>query len=455
MENEKALQKATLYTVMTTSFMSTFMGSSVNLALPSMSHTFGSSAIMTSWVVTGYLLASAVFLLPLGRVADIYGRRQVYLSGTVLYTVFSLATALSFSMPMLIACRILQGISAAMIFSTGMAILTSVYPPQKRGQALGLSVAVTYLGLSTGPVLGGIMNHYLGWRSIFFFTAVLGVIAAAGINARLQNDWRGAGGESFDTPGSLMYMTGLLAVLYGLSSVSGSHWSAYMLVAGIILLIAFVARELRIEHPVLQVRLFRDNKAFAFSNLAAMINYSATFAIGFLLSLYLQVVRGYSSQTAGFILLAQPLVMASLSPMAGRLSDRLDARRVASLGMGICALSLFLLVFVKLDTSPVWLVLNLLLTGLGFSLFTSPNTNAIMGSVAISQYGVAFFHPGHDAPGRPGRQHVHGNPVFGPFPGERAYERSLSSAGYKMHADFFYCIHGYMYPGGNIVPGRE
>mgnify|MGYP001110029384 FL=1 len=389
MVGDTSAERTTLYTVMTTSFMTTFMGSSINLALPTMGQEFGSSAILASWAITSYLLASAIFLLPFGRLADMHGRRRFYLLGTILYTLFTLATARAHSMQMVIVFRLLQGLSSAMIFSTGMAILSSVYPPHKRGRALGYSVAVTYLGLTIGPFLGGMMNHYLGWRSIFYLTTLLGLGAITGIQFWLRGEWAGARGEKFDAVGSLFYMLGLLAFLYGLSSISDSPWSPYLVVLGIILLVGFALWELRIEYPILQVRLFKHNTGFAFSNLAAMINYSATYAVTFLLSVYLQVVRGYDSQAAGLILLAQPLVMTVLSPLAGTLSDRLEPRLVASLGMGCSTLSLFFFIFISSTTAPFLLVANLLLAGLGFALFASPNNNAIMGSVPMRLYGIA------------------------------------------------------------------
>ncbi len=389
MVGDTSAERTTLYTVMTTSFMTTFMGSSINLALPTMGQEFGSNAILASWAITSYLLASAIFLLPFGRLADMHGRRRFYLLGTILYTLFTLATARAHSMQMVIVFRLLQGLSSAMIFSTGMAILSSVYPPHKRGRALGYSVAVTYLGLTIGPFLGGMMNHYLGWRSIFYLTTLLGLGAITGIQFWLRGEWAGARGEKFDAVGSLFYMLGLLAFLYGLSSISDSPWSPYLVVLGIILLVGFALWELRIEYPILQVRLFKHNTGFAFSNLAAMINYSATYAVTFLLSVYLQVVRGYDSQAAGLILLAQPLVMTVLSPLAGTLSDQLEPRLVASLGMGCSTLSLFFFIFISSTTAPFLLVANLLLAGLGFALFASPNNNAIMGSVPMRLYGIA------------------------------------------------------------------
>ncbi len=384
-----SLEQAALFTVMITSFMSTFMVSSVNLALPAMGREFGSSAVLTSWIVNSYLLATAAFMLPFGRLADILGRRKIYLVGTVSYILISLLIAISPSIQVLILFRIFQGMSAAMIFSTGMAILTSVYPPQRRGRALGYSVSVTYLGLSLGPVLGGFMNHQFGWESIFYFIALLGICAAALTRVYLKAEWAEAGDECFDSAGAILYIAGLLAVLYGLSSIASSVTARILVFAGLFILLGFVRWEMKTSRPILQVSLFIENTAFTMSNLAAMINYSATFAVTLLLSVYLQVVRGYSSQAAGFVLLAQPLVMAVLSPFAGILSDRIEPRTVASIGMGCSALSLFFFIFLQANTSPVWLVANLLLAGLGFSLFGSPNNNAIMGSVLPKYYGIA------------------------------------------------------------------
>ena len=387
--SDRSAEKTALFTVMTTSFMTTFMGSSINLALPAMGNDLGSNAVVTSWIITAYILASAIFLLPFGRLADIKGRRKVYLIGAIFYSLFTLLVPLANSVQMVIALRALQGLSAAMIFGTGMAILSAVYPPQRRGKALGYSVSVTYLGLSVGPVVGGMMNQHLGWQSIFYVSAVMGLAAVYGAYARLKGEWVGAPGESFDAPGALLYIFGLLALLYGLSSVESSHWAIYLAGAGLILLAVFVKWELKTDEPILKIQMFKNNLTFTMSNLAALINYSATFAVTFLLSLYLQVVKGYTSQTAGLILLAQPLVMALLSPLAGTLSDRMEPRKVASVGMACSAFSLFLFSFLQIDTSPILLVGILILAGFGFALFSSPNNNAVMSSVNIRFYGIA------------------------------------------------------------------
>ena len=372
-----------------TSFATTFIGSSLNLALPAIGNNFSSSAVILSWIVTSYILASAAFLLPVGRFADITGRRKVFLWGTILFTSFSLLCAVSWSNHSIIIFRILQGAAASMIYGTAMAILSSVYPSNKRGRAMGMSVTATYIGLSLGPVVGGAMCRYMGWRSIFIFTALISLSAVFFIIFYLKGEWIGAKGEDFDFKGSVLYMSGLVALLYGMSAITSANVAKYILITGIILLIGFIYCELRVEHPLIKMQLLTKNRGFAFSNLAAMINYSAITAIGFTISIYLQVIMGYGPQMAGLILISQPVVMALFSSYAGALSDRLQAHIVASWGMGLSALGLFIFIFLNAQT-PIWLiVINLALVGLGVALFASPNSNAIMSSVEPKFYGVA------------------------------------------------------------------
>jgi len=389
MNQDQSLKKYALMVAMGASFLTPFMGSAINLAVPSIGRDFNSSALLLSWVVTSYLLASAAFLVPFGRLADITGRKKIFLLGVLAFSASSLLCGLSWSIEALIFFRILQGVGSAMIFGTGMAILTSVYPPQERGRVLGLNVAVVYVGLSLGPVLGGWMNHNLGWQSIFYFNVLIGVYISFFAATKLKGEWAGAGGEKYDLAGAVLYSAGLVSFMYGISSIATSAWAKYILLLGLAVLIIFVRYENRVNQPVLEMRLFSRNATFAFSNLAALINYSATFAAGFLLSLHLQVVAGLNSQSAGLVLLSQPVIMALLSPLAGRLSDRIEPRVVSSWGMALTTLGLLIFCFISRDT-PIWLVMvNLALLGTGFALFSSPNSNAVMGSVEKRFYGVA------------------------------------------------------------------
>jgi EmrB/QacA subfamily drug resistance transporter len=388
MNQDPKLKKNVLIAVIMASFLTPFMGSAINLAIPSIGSEFDSSALLLSWVVSSYLLATAAFLLPFGRLADMRGRKKVFTLGVLIFSFSSLLCGLAWSIQALIGFRILQGIGSAMTFGTGMAILTSVFPPQERGRVLGINVATVYTGLSLGPVLGGAMNQHLGWASIFFLNALIG-LAALLAAARIKGEWADARGERFDVTGSALYMVGLVAFLYSFSSIATSVTAKYTLIIGLGLLVLFVRHEMKSKQPIININLFSHNITFAMSNLAALINYSATFAVTFLLSLMLQVVMGFSSSAAGMILLAQPVMMALLSPFAGALSDRVQPRIVSSLGMGLSALGLFLLSFVVKET-PVWLIVgNLMILGTGFALFSSPNMNAIMGSVEKRYYGVA------------------------------------------------------------------
>ena len=382
-------ERVTLLVVTGTAFLVPFIGSAINLALPLLGEEYDSSALLLGWVVTAYLLAAAALLLPFGRLADIIGRRKVFLSGLGFFTLISFLCSQATSVEMLVALRLLQGVAAAMIFSTSIAILTSVYPPTRLGKALGVTVASTYTGLSVGPVLGGWMNHVFGWRSIFYFIVVISLLATMFTAFWLKGEWRGAQGERYDLAGALLYVVGLTAFLYGVSSLSTSTWAWYAAGLGVVCLGLFVWFELGQEHPLIRMKLFVENITFAFSNLAAMINYSATFGLGFLLSIYLQVIMGYNSQTAGLILLSQPLMMALFSPLAGSLSDRIEPRKVATTGMLLSTIGIFVFVFLSQQTSIYLLISNLALIGLGFALFSSPNTNAVMSSVPPRLYGIA------------------------------------------------------------------
>ncbi len=388
---DRLMKRVTLFVVTLAAFLTPFDGSAVNIALPSIGKEFSMDAISLGWVTTAYLLASAMFLVPMGRVADIYGRKKLFTLGTLIFTAASFSMVLCASGTMLICLRIVQGFGSAMIFGTGVALLTSVFPAQERGRALGINVAAAYTGLSVGPFVGGLLTLHFGWRSIFLVNVPLGLTAIALISFKLKEEWAGAEGEKFDLAGSIIYCFGLTAVIYGFSTFSrwGALVSGFLILAGVLGIFAFIAWEMKVQNPVLNVNVFKGNRAFALSNLAALINYSATFAVGFFLSLYLQYIKKFDPKIAGAILVFQPIVMAVGSPFAGRLSDRIEPRIVASTGMALTAVGLFLLTLLHGNSSLGFIIGTLILLGLGFALFSSPNTNAVMSSIEKRFYGVA------------------------------------------------------------------
>jgi EmrB/QacA subfamily drug resistance transporter len=370
------------------SFIFPFMGSAVNIALPSLGKELSLDAVMLGWIATAYLLSSATLLIPFGRIADIYGRKKIFTCGIVIFTLSSLFAGMASSANMLISCRVFQGIGGAMLAGTAVALLTTIFPANERGKVLGINVAAAYIGLSLGPVLGGVLTQHLGWRSIFFLSAFLGLAVIGVVLWKLKGEWTGAKGERFDVAGSVIYSLALVALVYGftlLPAMSG----VWLIVGGVIGLSAFIRWEMRIRSPVLDISLFRNSKAFTLSNLAALINYSATWAISFLISLYLQYLKGFNPESAGLILVAMPAMQAIFSPLAGRLSDRIEPRLIASAGMALTTVGLVIFIFLNEETPLEFIIGNLILMGFGFAFFSSPNTNAVMSSAPKTAYGVA------------------------------------------------------------------
>jgi EmrB/QacA subfamily drug resistance transporter len=370
------------------SFLTPFTSSSVNIALPSIAAKLSLSAISLNWVATSYLLAAAAFLVPMGRLADIRGRKSIFQIGIVIDAVSSILCALAPSGGWLIAFRILQGIGGSMIFGTSVAILTSVASPQERGKAMGFTVAAVYTGLSAGPLIGGFITQHWSWQGIFYFNALLGIIISVIVFTQLKGEWAGARGEQFDIAGSILYALAMIVLIYAFS-VLPALWGLGLIALGIVGFIMFLRWENGQKFPVLNVEFFQNNPVFAFSNLAALINYSATAGVGFLLSLYLQYINGFTPEKAGLILIIQPVIMVICSLFAGSLSDKIEPRILSSAGMAFTTLGLAMLIFLGSGTSLLLVFGSLVVLGLGFGLFSSPNMNAVMGSVERKFYGVA------------------------------------------------------------------
>jgi EmrB/QacA subfamily drug resistance transporter len=386
-----AHNKKQLYILIVTtlsSFLTPFMGSAVNVALPAISRELSMTALSLGWVATSFILAAAITLIPLGRLADIYGRRRFYIYGALIFTVASSLCIWSPTQFFLIAARALQGIGGAMIFSTGTAMLISAYPPSERGKILGINITAVYVGLTVGPFIGGLLTQYLGWRYIFLFTVFLGVAMVYITMALIEEESSVNENEGFDWTGSLIYAIGLFSIMYGFSQLPTMK-ACFLIGTGVIFLALFIFQQLKSPFPLLDIHLFLNNKVFAFSNLAALINYSATFVVTFLLSLYLQNIKLLTPAHTGVILVAAPVMQALISPFAGRLSDRFEPQIIASIGMGITVIGLIQLIFLNGSTSIDYVLFCLLLLGIGFALFSSPNTNATMSAVDKKYYGVA------------------------------------------------------------------
>ena len=364
------------------------MGTSLIIALPTIGNDLAVNAILLSWITTGFFLASAMFAVPFGRIADIYGMKKIFSYGIIILTISTFLAAIAPTAEFLVLTRVFQGVSSAMIFVTALAIITSVFPPKERGKAIGINMMASYTGLVLGPLLGGFLTQYLGWRSVFYFIVPLCLVVIILVFWKMKGEWAASKDEKLDYWGTLLYIFMLSLVLIGFSTITET-FGIVMVILGIIGFAGFVKWELRVEHPVLDIRIFFENGRFDFSNLANLITYIATFVVSFLLSLYLQYIKGLEPEVAGLFVVVQTFFMVIMSPFAGKLSDRFDPGKLASLGMAIITVGLLIFTFITKHTSLHVIILGLAVIGIGIGIFSAPNTHAIMGSVKKKYFGVA------------------------------------------------------------------
>ncbi len=380
---------ATLFAVSTASFLMPFMFSGVGIALPSIGREMGATAAQIGLVETGYMMSVSMFLLLMGRFGDVYGRKRIFQWGIALFTLMGAAISQAWSIHVVVVLRFLQGIGGAMIAATGMAIVVSVFPQHQRGKALGINVACVYAGLSCGPFLGGTIVTAWGWRWLFALCLPLGGVVFILLRWKLRGEWAGAVGEQIDWRGAALFSISMILLVVGAAQLQKAAGAWQTMVAGMLLMAGFIWFEARTSFPLLDVRLMRSNRLFTLSSLAALLNYAATFGVTFFMSLFLQYVKGFTPQQAGTLLVLQPVTQALFSPICGRLSDRYPAAWIATIGMGSCAAGLALSVGIDASTSIHAIAGVLLLLGIGFALFSSPNMSVIMGSVPPKHVGVA------------------------------------------------------------------
>ncbi|MFT2091102.1 MFS transporter [Paraglaciecola sp. 2405UD69-4] len=361
---------------------------SVNIAIPDMAADLQANAKMVSWLPTLFILSSVVFMLPAGKLADNYGRKRVYTYGLALNAFSSFMCGLGGSIEWVLFWRFVQGIASSMIFATGIAIITSVTPSHKRGAALGMASACIYIGLTIAPAVGGWLTELWGWRSVFLFQVPIVIALLVLIKMRLSGEWKNEGKTKFDWWGTGIFALFASSLVYGLS-ILPQVLGVVMLVVSVVCLSLFVLHQSRSSKPLIRVQMFRDSRVFSMSLSTSLLMYASNFPLVFLMSLYLQYVKGFSPAHAGQVILLQALSMAILAPVSGKLADRFQPRLVATLGCVIVGVGLVILSMMDTNTSMAYIATSLLLIGVGFGLFSTPNNNAIMGAVRKDEVGVA------------------------------------------------------------------
>lgn len=361
---------------------------SVNIAIPDLAADLQANAKMVSWLPTLFILSSVMLMLPAGKLADNYGRKRIYAHGLALNAFSSFMCGIGTSIEWVLFWRFVQGAASAMIFGPGVAIITSVTPANKRGAALGIAAACVYIGLTVAPAVGGWLTELWGWRSVFLFQVPIVIALLLLIKIRLSGEWKNAQKSKYDWWGTIIFAVFACTLVYGLSAIE-SWVGILLLVLSGACLVLFVLHQSRSHRPLIRVQMFRESRVFSLSLTTSLLMYASNFPLVFLMSLYLQYVKGFSPSHAGQIILLQALSMAIMAPLSGKLADRFQARMVATAGCIIVAIGLGVLSMMDANTSAAYIAGSLLLIGVGFGLFSTPNNNAIMGAVKVDEVGVA------------------------------------------------------------------
>ena len=394
-QNDKAVNKwAILILAALSGFITTLDGSIVNIGLPAISQTFhiGVSGPI-EWIIIGYLVVIASVLLTFGRLADMIGRKPIFVIGLIVFIVGSALCGMAPSLLLLILARLFQGLGAALIFSVNIAMVTSTFPGNERGLALGLNAVVVSLGVSAGPTIGGIITQYLTWRWIFYVNVPIGiaVLLAAFYFYKEKRPQEGEHGR-FDPVGAALLAISLALLTLGLSF--GQEWGWLSLgtlscvSVGIVVIVIVIYVEKRVEHPILDLHLLQ-NRVFAFANISFMLCMMALFAPGFIMPFYFEQLRGFSTEQTGLLLTPLPLTFALIAPFSGSLADRLGSRWLSPVGLAIACFGLFLLSQVNVQSSMGDIIWRLVVIGIGQGIFQSPNTRTIMGEAPRSEQGEA------------------------------------------------------------------
>jgi EmrB/QacA subfamily drug resistance transporter len=391
MQDEKSHpvnRKFVLLSIFFSSFLTAFSTYTTVISARIIGIELGMDVVTIGWVSTIFILAAAMFQIPFGKIADLFGRKKIFLSGTVIFTLSSLLLVFVDTSITFIVFRFMQGLGAALIYATSNAILTASFPPNQRGKVIGISVTGVYIGLTLSPLLGGIMTQNLGWRTQFCFNIPFGLIIIILILFKVKGEWTSEKREKFDYVGSIIYALFLFFLIFAFSLLPSIQGYIFILVS-ILGATVFFIWEKKITYPVLNLDLFKNNRYFSFSCLVSIFFYISTIALALLLSLFMQYLKGMSPQEAGYILLIQPLLQAIFSPIAGRLSDKIETRKLVSVGILFVIIGILPLIFLDSDYPIILIAVSFGIVGLGTAFFSSPNIRAIMSSVPKNSLGIA------------------------------------------------------------------
>ena len=383
---EETINKYIIIVSIISSFAVAFTSNAVSVALPVIAHDLNISNIMQNWIVSIYLLIIAAASEPFGKICVKYGLKLTYEIGLIVYMIGAILSGMAPDISVLIISRIIQALGSAILFVNGMALITAQLPENKRGQSIGFTVTGVYIGLALAPTISGILSQNVSWRSVFYVTIPLTLISLF-LLMRIKKEWKMEEEKPIDIRGSLLYVVGIILLMYGFTRINESV-GIILFILGILVLAEFIKYELKIKNPIYEIRLFK-NKIYTASNIASLISYFATFVVTYILNYHFQYIHGLDPQTSGIVLVVTPVIMAIIAPISGRLSDKYPPQIITAIGMGLVTIALFILTFLDKTTPFALVLLAMILQGVGFGFFSSPNSNIIMSSVDKDDVGTA------------------------------------------------------------------
>lgn len=361
------------------SFIAAFISAAPAVALPQLANEFNLNNIMQNWVINIFLFTVAITAVPLGKFSGKNGIKKTLNLGLILFLIGTIITTFANSYLTLLIFRAIQAIGTAMIYNTQTSIVVLAVEEKNRGKALGIIISGVYIGLAIAPFISGILTYNFGWRTIFYFTIPFTLIALFLSLYKVKDEWNMYENETYDKLGSILYIIGIFFFIYGFTILNQTKGILFTII-GIIFLLGFIITDLRIKYPIFNLRLFK-NKRFSSSNIASLISYIATFVVTYILNYHFQYILNLDSQTTGIFLIVTPVIMAIISPFSGKISDKIDSQKLAAIGMVFVTIAMFILIFLNKST-PLWIIfIAMALQGLGYGIFSSPNTNMIMSSV--------------------------------------------------------------------------